>query len=304
MSVKTCKLLIAANRQELEVHGTPMFPCARYYSDLDQFINKEIPWHWHEEIELIVIQRGSMRIQLNDTCFILNKGEGIFINSNILHGIFVNGPSGCCIDSFVFHTNLISGSIESIYEQRYIRPLTHCKTLFGMPFKLSTTWHTQVLQCINEAFVAYDSNDFAFELLVREKLSHIWFLILKHHQPLLANPSDCESQDTIRIKKMLNFIHEHFAESLDVSQIAKSVSLSERECLRCFQKTIGVAPIQYLLKYRISVAARLLTTSDLPITTICDDTGFDSPSYFSKLFKRWMGCTPTSYRKDASTIDA
>ena len=102
---------------------------------------------------------------------------------------------------------------------------------------------------------------------------------------------------------MLDFIHTHFAESLDVSQIAHSANLSQRECLRCFQKTIGIPPIQYLLKYRISVAARLLTSSDMPITTICNDTGFDSPSYFSKLFKRWMGCTPTSYRKAASTIE-
>ena len=303
MPAKTCSLSIASNRQELETHGTPMFPCARYSSDLEHFINKEIPWHWHEEIELIVVEHGSMKVQLNDTYFILNKGEGIFINSNILHGVFINGNKGCFINSFVFHTKLISGSIESIYEQRYIKPLTHCKALFGIPFKLSIPWHLQVLQCINEAFLAYDSNDFAFELLVREKLSYVWFLILKHHQPSLENLAIHESQDTIRIKKMLDFIHTHFAESLDVSQIAHSANLSQRECLRCFQKTIGIPPIQYLLKYRISVAARLLTSSDMPITTICNDTGFDSPSYFSKLFKRWMGCTPTSYRKAASTIE-
>ena len=302
MLAKTCSLLIADNRQELEIHGTPLFPCARYYSDLTQFISQQIPWHWHEEIELILVHQGSISVHLNDTSFILNKGEGIFINSNVLHSIFINSHNGCSIHSFVFHTNLISGSIESIYEQRYIKPLTSCKTLLGIPFKLAIPWQAQVLQHMNEAFIAYDSNDFAFEWLVREKLSHIWFLILQHHQTSLVSSSTNESQDTIRIKKMLDFIHNHFAEALNITQIAQSANLSERECLRCFQKTINSTPIQYLLKYRISVAARLLTTSDLPITIICNDTGFDSPSYFSKIFKRYMNCSPTTYRKNTSTI--
>ena len=296
MAVQTCRLLIAANREELENHGTPMFPCARYFSDLERYATHEIPWHWHAEIELIIVKSGAMKLQLNNSTYILSKDEGAFINSNVLHTAFIHGNSGCKLNSFVFHPNLISGPIASIFEQRYMIPLTSCKQLFGIPFYPDTACHKQVLQCLDEAFAAFDSNEFGFELLLREKLSHLIFLIIKNSKALLETPTINKNQDVRRIKEMLNFIHPHFSQSINITQIAQSINLSERECLRCFQKTIGTTPIQYLLKYRISVAAQLLTTTDMPITMICDDTGFDSPSYFSKIFKRFMGCTPTFYR--------
>lgn len=62
-------------------------------------------------------------------------------------------------------------------------------------------------------------------------------------------------------------------------------------------KNIRITPIQYLLKYRISVAARLLENTDISITEICNRVGFDNPSYFSKIFKRFMRFTPSDYRK-------
>jgi transcriptional regulator GlxA family with amidase domain len=96
---------------------------------------------------------------------------------------------------------------------------------------------------------------------------------------------------------MLDFLHQHYAEPLELQQIAAAANISERECLRCFQKTIRMAPIQYLLKYRVSVSARLLADTDAPITEICNQIGFDSPSYFSKIFKRFICFTPTAYRK-------
>ena len=296
MVIQTCKILIASNRQELVKHGTSMFPCARYFTDLEMLATHDIPWHWHEEIELIVVQSGSMILQLNNSTYILNKGEGAFINSNILHTILLNGNGGCKLDTIIFHPNLISGSAVSIFEQRYITPLTSCVQLLGIPFYLDTLWNRQVLQCLNEAFAASDSNEFGVELLVREKLSHILYLILQNSETLMETPIVNENQDAKRIKEMLNFIHEHFAEPINISQIAKYINLSERECLRCFQKTIGTAPIQYLLKYRVSVAAQLFVATDMSVIMVCNDTGFDSPSYFSKIFKRFMGCTPTFYR--------
>jgi len=69
------------------------------------------------------------------------------------------------------------------------------------------------------------------------------------------------------------------------------------ECLRCFKKTIGISPMQYLLKHRITVAARLLVESHLNITEIGDLSGFENPSHFARTFKHVMSCTPSEYRK-------
>lgn len=96
---------------------------------------------------------------------------------------------------------------------------------------------------------------------------------------------------------MLEYIHKHFSGDISLADIAKAADISERECLRCFRKTIQLSPIQYLLKYRIMQGAELLrrnpTDSISEIASLC---GFDSPSNFARLFKRFYNYTPREYR--------
>lgn len=291
------QLNIDSNQRELDTRGTPMFPCGRYFSDLGHNVTSEIPWHWHKEIEVLVISSGSIRLLINGLEYILQKGEGAFINSNALHSMQISGSNGAIFNSFVFHTDLISGTAESVFEQRFIRPLVTCDSLSAIPLSPTIPWEEEALNCITEALLAFDSTSFAYELIVREKLAHLWYLIIQNKQSIIRCRNLNESLDAIRIKDMLRYVHQHFSEPLEVEQIAAVSNLSERECLRCFHKTIGISPIQYLLKYRISTAARLLTDTNASITEICAQTGFDSPSYFSKLFKRYMNTSPTVYRK-------
>ncbi|MBV7273982.1 AraC family transcriptional regulator [Clostridium sp. PL3] len=298
MSVEVCKLILCdINQHELKVRGTPMFPCGGYFADISDNVTGDIPWHWHEEIEAVVVSSGAMNMSLNGTNFTLKKGEGVFINSNVLHSMQIVGDTGCILNSFVFHSNLISGTAESVFEQRYVRTLLGCDTLPGIPFYCGVDWHRQAVQCIQEAYEAYKEEEFGYELIVREKLSHMWYLIVKNMMSILKQQNQNKNYNIVRIKNMLDFLHYHYDEPLELHQIAAVVNISERECLRCFQKSIGMTPIQYLIKYRVSVAVRLLEETNTPITEICSRVGFDSPSYFSKIFKRFMRCTPSSYRK-------
>ena len=105
-------------------------------------------------------------------------------------------------------------------------------------------------------------------------------------------------QDHLRTTKMLDYIHNHFAENISLTEIAKVAGLGERECLRCFQRTIQLSPMQYLLKYRIMRGADLLLQNPASsISEIAGLCGFDSPSNFAKMFKRFYNTTPREYRK-------
>lgn len=90
----------------------------------------------------------------------------------------------------------------------------------------------------------------------------------------------------------------NYSEDISLADIAKEAFIGEREALRCFARTIGISPIEYLLKYRIYTAAEMLRNSEQPIAEICLQTGFNSPSYFSKVFCRMLGTTPREYRKN------
>ena len=85
---------------------------------------------------------------------------------------------------------------------------------------------------------------------------------------------------------------------ISLSDIAGTADIGERECLRCFQKTIQLSPIQYLLKYRIMQGAEmLLCCPESSISDIALSCGFDSPSNFAATFKRFYNRTPREYRK-------
>ena len=95
----------------------------------------------------------------------------------------------------------------------------------------------------------------------------------------------------------MEFIENHFFEKILVEDIAGAAGVSVRECTRCFSKVIGQPPIEYLNRLRIRQAAGMLVETDRSIGDISERCGFVSDSYFGKMFKELMGCTPSSYRK-------
>lgn len=85
-------------------------------------------------------------------------------------------------------------------------------------------------------------------------------------------------------------------EELNTAQIAGSAMVSESECLRCFHKTIGMPPIQYMKQFRVQKAAELLLSTEKKIGDIGAECGFLDTSYFTKVFREMKGCTPGMYR--------
>lgn len=296
MPIQIYDFKLDKKNRELEVRGTPLFPCGAYFSDIISNVTGDIPWHWHDEIEVIIIKQGPIKISISGTDYLLQTGEGIFINSNVLHSAYVIDDQPCLLNSLVFHKELLCDTNENIFKQRYIQPLAHCNALPSIPLYPHIKWQQEALDCIVTAYEAYESEEFGYELVIRNQLSHLWYLLIKHHQEPLEQPQ-IENQEMKRLKKMLNFIHQHYDKGLEASQIAASANISVRESQRCFQKHIKMSPMQYLLKYRISVSASLLIQTDETITEISNKVGFDSPSYYTKTFKRFMNISPTDYRK-------
>lgn len=299
MPVKSCSLHINAHNQEIEKRGTPLFQCGAYTTYVGNQVNRGIPWHWHEEVEVLVVCSGTILLEIAGHHYHIAAGEGAFINSGVLHSAIAVEALGCEVHSFVFHPRLIAGAAESIFEHRYINPLVKFTDLPTIHFGKEIAWHKIAILCILEAFKFYQKEAFGYELLVREKLSHLWFLIVSHYQNVLVQPTAL-LLDALRIKNMLNFIHTNYINQIILADIAKVASLSKRECLRCFHRTIGVTPMRYLLQYRISVSTGLLATTDASITEICKQSGFESPSYFSAVFKKLMDTTPRDYRRSIS----
>lgn len=288
-----CHVTVDQNNRELVQHGTTAFPVASYLDDLRQY---GVSWHWHEELEAAVVTEGEAAVTIGTRTVTLRKGEGFFVNAGVLHSCHPAGAGDSCLHSVVFHPRLVGGSAESIFYQKYVRPVTENHSMEGICLYESEAWQSSALGALRRAWSACEQEPADYELLVRSALSELMAALVSGSYELQTEPDAKGLRDEERIKKMLAFIHQEYAGRLTIAEIAGSASVSESECLRCFRATIGTTPMRYLRSYRIEQAAQLLTAGSASIGDVALQSGFQDVSYFSKTFREIKGCTPKEYR--------
>lgn len=295
MPIATCLLNLDRNQRELSPHGTVDFPCAGYDEIYSLKTESEFPWHWHEEIELLFIASGCMTVQVPGKTFVMHSGDSVFVNSGILHYGKVNRQ--CKLHSIVFSPLLISGTKNSAIDKKYVQPLIHYAPLDGL-LCVKNGSDSEITACISTAFNSLQSDCPGEELVVRDSLSHLWFLLYEKFKDDIQLQNDTQNRDAIRLRIMMTYIHEHFAEPVTLTQIASSAAVGERECLRCFKRSIQISPVQYLIMHRLHQSALLLRENKSDdIASVALNCGFASPGSFTQLFERYYQCTPREYRK-------
>ena len=117
MALSVCRTVIDDFARELLKHGTAAFPIACYHDDLQ---TEPVPWHWHEELEVLVVSEGTILATAAGEKYRLEKGEGLFINAGVLHGDWPLNAGPCRLHSMVFHPRLVGGSPDSVFWQKYL----------------------------------------------------------------------------------------------------------------------------------------------------------------------------------------
>ena len=100
------------------------------------------------------------------------------------------------------------------------------------------------------------------------------------------------------IKVAIDYIAKNYMNQIALSDIARETRLSESHLSSLFKAETGVNFLQYLNAVRINAAIRLLSSSSMNVSEIARSTGFPTPGYFTKIFRRFMGKTPTEYRNE------
>ena len=109
MSLQECGLNLDRGLKELQPHGTLEFPCAGYSTRYTGQQRDGIPWHWHEELELLYVQEGALEWRTASETVLLRTGDLFAVNSNMLHA--GRTPDFCELRSLVFHPSLLTGGL-------------------------------------------------------------------------------------------------------------------------------------------------------------------------------------------------
>lgn len=283
------------DKRELTVQAEADFPLAVYHSVMSRNILGYTRLHWHRELQFCLVTAGSIRFSVKDVQFLLEAGEGIFINSGLLHMARpVENPdsSYICLD---IGPRLLSGFSGSAMEQRYVLPLL-TDTGFGC-LKLSpeTAWETELLEEIREIHALREAEGYGWQLEVLSRLYRILSLLLQHR------PADEKhrrsSQANASVRKILTHIAGHYTEPLGLADIAAVTAYTESECCRIFRRFTGESIFSYLRSYRLEQSIGLLCGTEMSVSEIAYACGFRSSSYYIEAFKKQLGTTPLRYRR-------
>lgn len=294
--MQATKIEVNDNLQETAKHGSYDFPIAVYTDKFNLFEDGHIRWHWHKELQFSYCLYDKLVFSIGNQKLVLNAGEGLMINSNVLHQIKPYNNANCMMFSICFDWALISGNEHSIIEKKYLNPILKNNNLKFISLTPSIEWQENILKQLVNLFSLDNEKAYGYELAMRNCLGSLWLDLIRELKVEIKASEAPVSHDEERVKLALEYIHKYYAENISLYDIAAAANISKSECCRSFKRTLRVTPFEYLMEYRVLKASELLLKSKKSVSTIAFDVGFNGPSYFGKIFKKYMKCSPSEYR--------
>lgn len=283
-----------SNRRELLQHVTGEASCAAY---LDLYKQNSYPWHWHDEMEIAYVEEGSLHLKVNHQSLELGCGEGVFINTGVLHAYEHRQKGICRMPNVLFRPAFLYGTEGSVFQKKYIIPLMEDVEMSYIILRPDIPWQKQALEQIRTGYQLCTKQECGYEILLRNALSEIILQIYLYCFLNKKKESRGQQQENIRMRKMMAYIQRYYAEPLTVEKIASAAAVSRRECLRCFKNTINQPPMHYVRERRIEQAKKLLSETTFTLAEISERCGFQSQSYFTQIFRECVRQTPGQYRR-------
>lgn len=273
------------------------FPYACIHTEMDQYSGRSIPWHWHTSMEIVNVIKGAIELKTQDQSFLLRAGDAAFVNTGVLHMYQAQGTEPAELYAHLFHMDFLSGADGSVFEEKYFLPVSRCTALQAWPVHPDTREHMEMVSAVLTAAELVQNEPEYYEMDTRNLLCRFWKGLLRETEEKRKAAPIRNTVDSERIKLMMDYVQDHYAETITVDDIAASAGVSSRECSRCFRRCIGASPIEHLTQYRVRMAAKALRETSQTVLEISENCGFSTPSYFSKIFRDLMKQTPKEYQK-------
>ena len=126
------------------------------------------------------------------------------------------------------------------------------------------------------------------------------YMLYRLYDDLRKGLSEINENDVYSVA--IQYVNEHLAEDISISDVAKHIHYSESYFGFAFKKKYNVSVAQYIREARLAKAKDLLSNTSFSIARVASCVGFDDPNYFSVLFKKAFGVSPTEYRKEYGRI--
>lgn len=279
--------------KEKRQHGRFDFPIEFYHVDQNH-PRYDMTYHWHTECEIIRILEGEFLITIGEENVLAQQGDIIFIHDGVLHG---GTPNNCVYQCIVFDMKLLLKQNHAC--TKILQDIIHQNKLIN--HKMPRDIDILNLNC-QYLFESMKTEHPGYEFTTQGRLYIFLGHILQNKlYTINSRTSKKTQQKMINFKNVLSMIEENYADTITLEDLSRVAGMTPKYFCRFFHEMSNKTPIEYLNLYRIESACEQLMSTDLPITDIAINCGFNDVSYFIKTFKKHKGVTPKKYLKDLAS---
>ncbi len=261
----------------------------------EMIINDE--WNVHSEVVIAHIKEGSLTIETPTNTYSLQRDYIYFISPNQRYKV-ING-GGAVVDVILLNLSNPAAVTQEYIPHSFIRGLTigNC-TPFAV-LSPSDPHHDEMLSdftCVTRA----ETEKFEFfQLLVHGKMYEMFYILFSSGLIKISNV-ETQSRKYRALRRVTEYVNENFCEAITLDSVAAETGLSRYYISHLFKELMSTTFIGYLNELRLSRAAMLLATTDIPIIQIAGMSGFNNISNFNRAFKMYHNTIPSKYRKNAN----
>ena len=277
-------------------HGNYILPFTIYTGDICETFPL-VPIHWHNEIEITVVNEGIALYSIDLDNYNVEEGDIIIIKPLSLHSINRINNMDMNWSTMVFSLDMLKSAVADGCLLKYFAPISNDEHELPLIIKKDTKGYDEILATILNIFNCYKLKEVAYELQLKSMLYYLFSIFYKHKLVTISETAVITNTLIYKIKKVLDYIQNNYMKEISIKEAANVCNFSEYYFMRFFKKYTGMTCTSYINLYRLETAASLLTTTCKPIMEIAFEVGFNNVSYFNKLFIEKFKVTPKKFRE-------
>ena len=276
--------------KENKPHGTKDDPFSIYHI-ANAKRSFQIPVHWHDEFEIIYVKSGFLTVSISGENYIGKPGDAFVVSPGNLH--FMGSQTGN-VDyfTFLFPLKYISFRTDDILDDKLLEPLNSGHLIISP--EIEDTVKEQCEQLVEIYGAKKEESQSKITAQIKTKIILLQFILELWKKGFIVE-NDTGGKNTVE-KEMVSYIQQNFTGKILLKEFGEQFHLSEKYISRYFKEHFHITISQYVTYLRLEHAKQLLQDTDIPVTEVAMQSGYQNVSYFIRSFKKTYGMSPLKYR--------
>lgn len=258
--------------------------------------------HCHEEAEIFYLDYGELDFEIENRTYKMKAGDSIFIPPNLIHCAHQSGTlRGCGYQALVFSLEKFESNLPPYCHKYFVAVHEHRKECVYL-MTPTTPGYVDIRSMLRELFKMRDCEVEKYEMRLYGTICVCWQEMYEKCFSRVKLTRNIPKIHT-ELQKSIDYLHEHYADTISLEQMASVAGLSSSYFCRSFHEYTGQKPMDFLNRIRIIKSCELLSGTDSKIAEIAGKCGFNNISYFNRIFKGIMEMEPTKYRRITAASD-